>query len=1019
MKTRNALFALCLPLAFAACQNEELADLGNQGAALKDRGVVDVTITAARPDASADTRMSSEWAGTSLNFLWEKGEDKLGAALMDEVTAGMVNGASVYVNNPFIAQNDGASAEFKSPSSLTKGIYLFYNQYQDVLDRKELKLVMGAQEYDPASTKTTAQQMAKYMKMISPMVDLSDGVGLEAAESFSLPLQFVNLYTPVKVPVVFKNAPEGTKLTQIRIDRASDEVGTAAQHFVLGNKINPTVLSGTINKGAYPYVLKLKDGKIDESKVKVADAIAALDAMVQKGADDAGVYNATAPTYGSAVLNIKGGDELVNGVAKEYWVLIPRGSYGKLYINVETSNGNMTELVKNIPAPAEGEADLRVFDSKYRKIAQVEVDFANNVSQPTEFTINSGDDWTRYTQYVMDHVTSYIGRDIVFELGANKKVYVTSMPQFGFTLKGNTSASLVLGNSDKSAATVSADFSGVKMDNEIAAPSVVIGEGAVVTWSKDAASGTFTLTNNGTLKLNVHTIATTVTNNNTLELNAKDATGIALNNYGTVAVNSEVTLTSLNNSWEDENEVYHPGTINVNADAILTMATGTTNDGIIVVKANGELKNAGTFTNAEEGVINNYGKLGVATGTYTNNGTIKIQDGSFSTGGAGTITNGPNGVIKVMNPVTYVNLQPSKAYDITGAGKVTAVVSTREAYKAAKGANMNVTLGGGEWTLKPNGGTEPANASRELRAEDFAATTPLAGNAIAEIGLQANLSTSDDINLNAVAVVASGDATLTVAKNKTLNVKSLTVEKTKTVTIAANSKVLVADDEKITVKGKIINNGTLGVVDGGATVADLDGVTMATMDVQSEGEVINNNVIGGELNSAVNVTVSGKMTNTGKKIYGAVNLDNPKEWKGGTQYNFAPIVTNATNLSDFAGAVSITASGVVTTIPAKTDITFTGAPAITDLTTTKGNYGTLTFGNNGSISAESGKEPTINKIRINGGATLTVNGNDDIYATEVTKYGTGTATITDANNHLKDNATDQNNWTTANVKAEE
>lgn len=268
MKTKYLFFALSMPLAFAACQNEEFLTEETQ---LANRGKINLTLSAEYPTVEADTRMSASESGNALSFVWEKGTDKLGAALMDN-TPGTVNNTGLYANYPFIAQNDGASAEFATPSAVTSGIYLFYNSYVDVLNRKPLWIELGTQVYDPASTKTPAQQMANYMNMVAPLVNLSSGIALDKAAEFTLPLEFVNLYTPVKVPVVFKNAKEGTKLNSISIT-------TGVNGFKLGGIVQADVLAGTGNSN----VLKLKKGAIDDEVLTMADAKKVVDEKVQAG----------------------------------------------------------------------------------------------------------------------------------------------------------------------------------------------------------------------------------------------------------------------------------------------------------------------------------------------------------------------------------------------------------------------------------------------------------------------------------------------------------------------------------------------------------------------------------------------------------------------------------------------------------------------------------------------------------------------------------------------------------------
>lgn len=987
MKTRNALFALCLPLAFAACQNEELVDLGNQGAALKNRGVVDVTISAARPGVGADTRMSSEWAGTSLKFLWEKGNDKLGAAMMDGGAVGTVSGTNVYVNNPFIAQNDGATSEFKSPSSLAKGIYLFYNQYQDVLDRGELKLVMGTQEYDPASAKTAEQQMASYMKMIAPMVDLTkEGITLDGAKSFSLPLKFVNLYTPVKVPVVFKNAPEGTKLTQISLNTPGG--------FVLGGAVDATTLAGDPTSKGYANVLQLKNGAIDESVVKVDDAIASLGVIVQKSSNGGGIYkNDGSLKRGAAVLDIKGGVELKNGEAKDFWVLIPRDTYTSITVSAETTNGSMAQEVRTIAAPADPDAfNPQIFNDQYRSMKSVEIDFNNNVYQNTSFDIASSADWKTAVEYVMGHVASYIGRTIEFRLVEDKSVYIDELPAFGFTLVGADDAKVVLGDKDGNEKSITADFSGLTMDND---PEIEIAEGATVTLTKDAKTGAFSLTNYGALNMNV-TTAASIINYGVTNVNGKGTIG-SLVNIGTVNVNADNDLKSLTNNLVINN-VDYKGTVNVNSPATLTMGTtaATSNSGNIVIKKGAVLANAQNFTNDAGAYIENSGKLDVAN-VWTNNGVIKVMDGSVSSGsGISDPEIVGNGEAQVVNPVTYTALNANEGYKFNASVDVTAVVTMRETFNAANTAGMGVTLSGGDWTIKAST-TASSNTSRDIAVSEMPTTFKLAANLVDGDANGSNMSTKQ--------IEVTGNVSITSAKEKSLKIGKITVAEGKTLTINSGSKILVPSAttaaDNVEVNGTLVNNGVLACEGNATAIAAPANVLKTNILVNAKGSVKNNNVIGGEKNTQVNVTLKGKMDNTGKTLYGTVDLSqNPKEWKYGTQKPFADIVSTATDkagISAFIGAKSITLNGVVTEIPADCDLTFTGAANIT--LDNSGKYGNLTFESNATVSASTAS--TVKKITLKGGVTLTVGDDKDITVNSVTKSGAGNVTISDDSDHLK------------------
>lgn len=966
MKTKNVLFALCLPVAFTACQNEEFVKDYSQE--LKNRGEIDVVISASYPKVgnSVDTRMSAEESGNALSFLWEKGTDRLGAAMMDEKNAGTVDGDVIYNNYPFIAQDNGKNSDFASHSSITKGIYLFYNSYKDVLDRNPLSLSLQTQEYDPTNTKTPAQQMVKYMNMVAPMVDLNNGIGLDAAATFNLPLEFVNLYTPVKVPVEFTNAPEGTKLTKITINGETD--------FVLGGTLNPKVLAGTQNVN----VLTLADGAIDAEKM--AEAKEAIEAIVQKGAASDGIYALSGSNKGAAELSIKDGMVLENGKAQNFWILIPRGKYTALKINAETTNGNMTEKVINVPPSADPEAkDPQDFTSETRTLSTIELDFkaGGNVEQPYEFTINSTTDWDNYIQYVKDHLESYIGRDITFAIGAGKSVYVTSLPTFGFTLAGgDTGSKLIFGKEDKTAVTAQLDLSGITMGSNV---NFVVGEGAAVTLSKVQKTGTVaSLTNNGTLTVGAIDNITILTNNKTL--NFKSSATLAVPNVknageATINVQSETTFTAFTNEAK--------ANIIVDKDAILSLP-GSANAGTIVNK--GTLSNVTGFTN--NGTIDNYGTLKVAD-VFTNNGKIIAQKDSESNNTK--ITN-DNGTVEVINPVTYAALTGGKEYNVSS-GTTTAIVTNRGDYLAASG--MSITLGGSEWSLITDAGSSAAT-SRELAASEI----------VADLNLQADLNVKATTEVNTITFTVTGASTIKAAENQTLTIKKLEVAKGVTATIAAGAKVIVPNQSMsevaVDVKGTLINNGTLSTPELVAAVAAVSGVKAFAIEIANGATLTNKGTIGGEQNTQAKITVNGNLDNGNGTIYGANTIDNAEYYKKGTVHKFHKILTSAVDLTGFAGATEIEATGNVTTIPENVNITFnTGTPAIV-LAQVDGKYGELTFAASAGMSATA-TGAVISKITIAESQTLTVTGSNDITCNSVVKTS---ATLTDSGTRLVDAAGD-------------
>lgn len=966
MKTKYAFFALCLPIAFTACQNEEFVKDYSQE--LKNRGEIDVILSASYPtvENSVNTRMGAEESGNNLSFLWEATTDKLGAALMDEEAPGTVNGAKIYNNYPFIAQKSGAISTFASPSSITKGIYLFYNSYKDVLNREALSLSLQNQEYDPADTKkSSAQQMVKYMNMVAPMVNLNEGIKLADAANFNLPLEFVNLYTPVKVPVKFIGAPEGTKLTKISINNGGSG-------FVLGGALNPKVLAG--NKNA--NVLALTDGTIDLAKL--ADAKTAIEKIVQNGAGASGIYTETTAKQvrGAAELSIKNGMALTNDEVQNFWILIPRGKHATLKVNVETTNGNMAEKTIDVPASVEGtDVNPQEFTSATRELSTIELDFntGGNVVQPYNFTVNSMTDWDNYIKYVDDHLRDYAGKTITFTIGASKTVYVTSFPEFGFTLEGaGADSKLIFGKEDKTAIAASLDLKDVKMESNV---NLEVGEGATVTFKKAQTGTIASLTNNGVLIVEEIGTVTTLTNNKTLNINSAAALTLAkVDNKGEAVVNvnnGEATFTAFTN----ENKA----TINVAAKASLTLQ-GSANAGTIVNK--GTLANADGFTN--NGTIDNYGTLTVTT-TYTNAGKIIAQDGSSSNNQE--ITNS-NGTVEVKKPTTYAALDTEKKYNVNG-GTETAVVTNRGDYLAAGTASLDITLDGGEWSIVADGATV-GETSRELKVSEVK-----------------NLSLQSDLNVKATADLSEKDFTITgtnvtirTAARQTLKVKSLTVAKGAAAAIAENAVVivqnLVGDEVAVTVNGTLTNNGTL-CTPTVASVGAVGEVKKFNITVAAGATLTNNGAIGGELNTQAVTTVNGNLNNNKGTIYGENKVGKAQSYTRGTVYDFASIKTTATDLSGFEGAVNIEATGAVTVIPQNTNIEFnTGTPALV-LADADGNYGELTFNADASVKA-SAANTKISKITI-GSITLTVDSEgsgESITCKDLVNNGT----LTDSNKKL-------------------
>lgn len=98
-----------------------------------------------------------------------------------------------------------------------------------------VKLSVEAEQiFNPDLATSAADQMALYVKGVSPVVDLTaTGIKQEAAENLQLPVKFANVGVPVKFVIKANNLPEsGAKLERIVITKV------AGGNITLGGAIN-------------------------------------------------------------------------------------------------------------------------------------------------------------------------------------------------------------------------------------------------------------------------------------------------------------------------------------------------------------------------------------------------------------------------------------------------------------------------------------------------------------------------------------------------------------------------------------------------------------------------------------------------------------------------------------------------------------------------------------------------------------------------------------------------------------
>lgn len=715
MKVKHFIGALCLPLAFAACSNDDFVNTPS----LENRGKVDVTITAQKQSQIALTRMD---INGSNKFLWEKDIDMLGAAMVDGTSIGIVNTDNkILVNYPFTAVSSAESSAFNAKSSIAKGMYLFTYPYGDALSREPLDLSVPAQKFDVSSTKSSLQQAVNQMRMVSPIVKLTGGgVSYKDAQSYNLNLEFVNLYKILHVDISAKNIKAGT---------------------------NPLIQKVTINAGGTGFV-KTATAKVTgfptaaiveptgDSKQIAADKLAAAKTAVDALVKDASIYDVT--ERGASELTVNG-DLPVSESATSLYVLVPRGDYSAagLTVQVVTSEGTYTRLI-------DASSVLDFSTSSAPLGIKAELNFAQdgtgNVVLPETFSIASTTDWDNAVKFVSDHAVSYLNKSIEYNL--TKDIEISSLPVFKVKVMGGKT--LTLNSSGKIFSFMESNkdqFEGSNVSLAVAGANTTLSLGANV-------SGFTKIVNLG----------------GTINLTQNFGTSID-NKEGTLNIQGDVVMSAaISNSASSKGKA---ATINIVKDKTFTFTTITFNN-----YSNGTIVNNGTIvgTIINFGTIDNYGVLKAAV---TNSGKVIIEKDSKSDNVA-TITGGTTVVKDITSFVALTD-----KYKFGSGAVVTTEVSNAKQYADANNATgiTDVTLSSGDWTISSAGADDsktigvPSTTVKGLTLKgNLILKANLVGKNIAVAG-GSNVTISADAvySISGANVEVQSGASLTVNNNVKVN----------------------------------------------------------------------------------------------------------------------------------------------------------------------------------------------------------------------------------------------------------
>ncbi len=810
MKTKLYLSALCLPLAFAACTNDDFENVTNGSVDLGP--TVKVAISAEKAQPGVDTKMT---INGDNQFVWEAGNDLLGAALQGG------SGSNNVTAFPFTADESATASTFTGTSALPIGSYLFFYPYADVLDQKVLSLNMPEQTYDPAAEKTSIEQATNNMKMISPIIGLKDGVAYKEVGQYNLNVRFANLYTLVRVNITPSNIASGVTPSVEKITLSAQDA--SGNDFVKKASADLTeiVKAGTVVPEDCTLDAEELDAALEELETLIADGSIYAGAKKdgQGGDGTAGTIE-----YAPVELAVEEGCTLTNGTTTSLYLLAPKGKYNKLTLKVLTSEGEYTKEI----APAAG---VELGNEIQPITATPNFSIDGNVILPTDFPAADADAWNEAVEFISSHATQYLGKNVTITL--SKDITIDALPALN---------NIAIMGSGK-VLTLSKDYT-VNADNaaRFNGSDVTLGVAEGATLTLEAAPAFPAIKNEGTLEVKA-SLDKAITNLGTMNVSGEDVTlsGGVTNGQvanplaqpampevaGTININAKIakiSKTALSNLVGDIN-IAEDGRLHILVAS--TFAKGTiTNNGLL----------SGTAALTNKGTIDNYGRMALAV-TNTD-GSVIVEKGSRS---SETITNGD---------VTVNDLDAVANYNFSNASVAFEVNNAKEYKIATTGGKINnVILNGGTWTM--------ANV---IGGDD---TKTIAAAAVTITLKSANLVFTAQYNGGNSFVAGSGNNSITTdAKSEISVAAGISVNEGATLTIAKNVKVNNAEssnNKEATINGTLNVNAGAKMYFNNVTVGEKGSITAAA----SEKDANNAAVFGVQDTFTNNGTVTASQSTEG------------------------------------------------------------------------------------------------------------------------------------------------------------
>lgn len=647
MRTKHLLFAMALPIAFAACTSDEFPETGSTVA----RGTLENIAIAVEDGAS--TRFA--WENNAWTY--ETG-DKFGAGVADP-TLGTI--ANTYISNyVYTKQSNG---KYSTTSTMTEGTYQFYSYpgFESKDSRSMIAFDLGEQIWDSQNPTKVVEDNQLFF---SPLYELKAGEDNSTLQVTMYP------YWAVAAFNIKNTSGKPFTLNQVVLNSG------ASQDFTVGGYISPEEVGKT---GKYIY--KLNDEGVFELPENVeidnnAKTSAFWTSAFAATTDVAG--NTLTPKKSKVVVVSCGKTVLANGESVVVYMNVPVGKYTNLSANIvfTDENGNAkqfdltaTEVVgidKQDLKHGVTKAIFGLTTDKQMKAYSITAEDVKNATPAGHYISSKADFMTLLNgnhgtleiynmgnwgidKEVADAITLYSGAGITFE----NEIEIDTEDACELPSKVHFKKGLVVASGE---ATLNA--------SEVTG-SINVAAGATLTLNEGTYAGV-KLTNEGTLNL-VNVPA--ANNSNGF---AVTSTG-ALNNYsskinGQITIKSGSLLLAMDEDLTTENYQTIPniGTADKDHKIAIEIAEDVTVGTVAATVVSNEfvtLTNNGTITTLADNA-----------GTVVNNGTIKTV-----TNKNGVITN--NGVISALTANKGYIEMGSKDAELKGNANVNAGI-------------INNTLGG-------------------------------------------------------------------------------------------------------------------------------------------------------------------------------------------------------------------------------------------------------------------------------------------------------------------------------------